>query len=91
MIKVQMKVPREKCNTGCYNLLSLKEILSRDLQKEGKGIRNDERCIDCGERRILGQLEGGILFSFPCNFSFRAQVTNYLVESNHVAFTADPL
>jgi hypothetical protein len=60
---------------GCYNPSPLKRNIIPRFMKEREGIRNDERCIDHGERRILGLLKGGKLLSFPCNFSFCAWAT----------------
>jgi hypothetical protein len=50
----------------------LERIIILRFTKENGGTRNDERCIDHGERRILGPLKGGKLLGFPCNFSFCA-------------------
>jgi hypothetical protein len=63
-----MKVIREKCNAGSYSPPLLKEISSRDLRKEGESTRNDERCIDYREKRILGQSDGGEFLDLSSNF-----------------------
>jgi hypothetical protein len=41
--------------------------------------------------KISKPLERGKFLGFLASFSFRARVTEYLIESDHVAFIADPL
>jgi hypothetical protein len=59
----------------CYSPTPLKEISSRDLRREVASTKTNEGCIDHGDRKISGQLEGGKLLGLSSNFSFCEWVT----------------